>query len=99
MRNLIENPTIPYSEYQVISNLLDAGKLEAKQYKGLLDLQIGKFYLRTSEIGAEPTNIPQGWMLQTLTLQLEQSVKFSNGATTQVNDDAGNSYTLYSEIL
>jgi len=99
MRNLIENPTLPYSEFQVISNLFDGGKLQAKQYKGLLHFETGKFYLRISDIGTEPTNIPQGWMLQTLTLQLEQSVKFSNGATTQVNDDAGNSYTLYSQIL
>jgi hypothetical protein len=99
MRNLIENPTTPYVEYSAISNMIDGGKLEAKQYKGLLDLQTGKFYLRFSEIGTEPTNVPLTWVLQTVTFTVETILAKPIGATTQVHDEVGNGYTLYSEIL
>lgn len=99
MRNLIQNPTVPYSEYLASSPMVANSKLVVGQYKGLLNLETGKFYIRVSDIGTEPSNVPTTWVFQTYAIAIEMLLKHPKTTTTQVHDEVGNTYILYSELF
>jgi hypothetical protein len=99
MRNLIENPPAQYQEHEILIASVTGYLLPKGEAKQLLDLTTGKAYLRTSDVGQEPQSVPQTMLLQTHTLNVDIQLHPVSGKITQLNDDAGNSYTLYAEIL
>jgi hypothetical protein len=99
MRNLIENPPLQYQEHEIYIPTVSGYILTKGTVKQLLDLTTGKVYLRTIDIGAEPQNVPQNYLLQAHIINVDTKLKPTLGKITQLNDDAGNSYTLYAEIL
>jgi hypothetical protein len=99
MRNLITNPPLPYTEFEVETPFMQSAKIHAGTQKMLLDLLTGKTYVRVSSIGQEPQNIPSTMILGEYSLNLDVTLAKVNGKMVQLNDDAGNGYSFYAEIL
>lgn len=99
MRNLIENAPLSYTEYEVEVPFIQSAKIHAGTQKILLDLLTGKSYVRVSSIGQEPQNVPQTMILSNYDLNVDITIAKVNGKMVQLNDDAGNGYSFYAEIL
>lgn len=99
MRNLIENAPQAYTEFEVATPFIESAPISAGSQKIILDLLTGKSYIRVAEIGQEPQSLPQTMILSTYVLNTGIELKKVNGNMIQMNDDAGNNYTFYAEIL
>lgn len=95
----MQQPLESYTEFEVETPFIESAEIAAGSRKILLDLSTGKSYVRVTDIGQEPGNVPQTMILGTYELNAAITLQKVNGKVIQLNDDAGNGYTFYAEIL
>lgn len=87
-----------YQEYNVTNAIISDGHISSGAKKLLNNITNGKSYLRITDVGQEPTDIPAEFYLQQVDLGLSINIKPINGGFTVINDSVGNSYVLWSSV-
>lgn len=87
-----------YQEYNVTNAIVVSGHIASGAKKLLNNITNGKSYLRITDVGQEPTDVPSDFLMQDINLGISINIQPVNGGFAVINDGAGNAYILWSEI-
>ena len=87
-----------YQEYNVTNAILIDGHISSGAKKLLNNITNGKSYLRVTDVGQEPNDVPADFVIQDIYFGMSLNIQPVNNGFTVINDSVGNSYVLWSQI-